>query len=259
LWTFQGSQNVASCADSVLDASVVYPRVLIAVTVAQVLTYAIPIAYGVALVPTDQTLWQTGTLANVGTVASPFLGNWVLFGGAMSGIIGGLTSTHLYALLIARLAESELLPLGDFGRVLKVRGGRFLFFPAVPGVPSAAIVLLTCTTLCLQFIDFTHIVATDTAMNIFAFFLVAVSYLRLRLIARSLERPFRVPGGNFGAFAVGGCCASFAVLAFAIVCWGEWYAALSTALAVVIFYWASQYAAQPVTISSDEAQESLLK
>ena len=88
----------------------------------------------------------------------------------------------------------------------------------------------------LQFLDFTQIVAIDTALNLAGFFLVSVSYLRLRFISPQLNRPYKVPGGNIGANMIGGCCVIFSIFAFAIVCWGEWFASITTVVAVLSLY-----------------------
>jgi amino acid transporter len=228
LWTFQGMFNVASCANLVHNPSVIYPRVLLAVTFCLVCTYAIPIAYGVALYSNIDE-WSSGTFTDVANSVSPFLGDWVIIGAALANLIGGLCGTQLYALLIARLAESQLLPLG---KVVDQELAR----KTDEGIPRAAIALLTLTTMGLQFLDFTQIVAIDTALNLVGFFLVSISYLRLRIIAPDLDRPYRVPGGQQGAFLIGGCCVIFALFAFAIVCWGEWFSSIITVIVVLLLY-----------------------
>lgn len=245
LWTFQGMFNVASCANLVHNPSVVYPRVLLAVTFCLVCTYAIPIAYGVALWPNTTDEWSSGTFTDVASFVQPFLGDWVLIGAAFANLIGGLCGTQLYALLISRLAESQLLPLG------KVVGGE-LARKSEEGIPKAAIAFLTMTTMGLQFLDFTQIVAIDTALNLAGFFLVSTSYLRLRIIAPDLDRPYRVPGGQVGAFLIGGCCVIFAVIAFAIVCWGEWFASITTVIVVLLLYAVAGYT--QVIILAEEAK-----
>jgi len=237
LWTFQGFFSVANVAGSARDPQTAFPPVLLAVTALIVLTYALPIAYGVMLVPADE--WAVGSLAAVGAAASPAVGTYVTLGAVCGNLMGGLAGTQLYALFLARVARSGLLPLGALGRALAwSRGGD------ADGPPTGAVLFLGASTLALMFLDFSHVVATDTLLNLAGFCVVAVSFLRLRAREPDLPRPFRVPCGDAGARAVGGLCLAFAAVMTAVTAAGEWYAVVATAAVAVALYFAAGHAAE---------------
>ena len=227
LWTYQGVFNVCNVAGAIDDAQRVYPRVLVAVTALLVVTYVVPIAYGVALLP-DPASWGVGAFSVVGRAAAPWVGRWVLVGACVANTMGGLSGMALYSTLLARVAERRLLPLGAAGRALARTSGR--------GVPVVSVLFFAATTLGLQFLDFTHIVATDTMLNLAGFSVIAVAFLRLRAVEPELARPFRVPGGELGARAVGCACLVFAALMSAIIAAGEWYAVVATAGSAALLY-----------------------
>jgi amino acid transporter len=233
LWTYQGFFNVSNVAGSIDDAQRAYPRVLIGVTLLLVFTYALPIAYGVMLLP-DPAAWGVGAFSIVGRAAAPWVGTWVLVGACVANTMGGLSGMALYSTLLARVAERRLLPFGTVGRALaKTSQG---------GVPYVAVLFFAMTTLGLQFLDFTYIVSTDTMLNLAGFSVVAVAYLRLRVVEPGLARPFRVPGGECGARAVGGACLAFAALMSVIIAVGEWYAVAAAAASAAVFYAAAGFA-----------------
>ena len=227
LWTYQGFFNVCSVAGAINDAQRAYPRVLVGVTALLVVTYVVPIAYGAALVP-DPASWSVGAFSDVGRAAAPWVGQWVLVGACVANTMGGLSGMALYSTLLARVAERRLLPLGAVGRALAWTSSR--------GVPVVSVLFFAATTLGLQFLDFTYIVATDTMLNLAGFSVIAVAYLRLRVVEPELARPFRVPGGELGARVVGCACLVFAALMSAIIAAGEWFAVVATAGSAALLY-----------------------
>lgn len=253
LWTYQGFFNVSNVAGSIDDAQRAYPRVLVSVTLLLVVTYAVPIIYGVALLP-DTSAWGVGTFSDVGSAAAPWVGQWVLVGACVANTMGGLSGMALYSTLLARVAERRLLPLGAVGAALARTSQR--------GVPFYSIIFFTVTTMGLQFLDFTNIVAADTMLNLAGFAVVAVAYLRLRVIEPDLARPFRVPGGELGARVVGGACLVFAALMSLIIVAGEWYAVVVTAVSAGVFYVAAGFAVNEVEdagVDADAGHSPLMK
>jgi amino acid transporter len=232
LWTYQGCYNLANVAGATSDPQRVYPRVLLGVTGLMAGTYAVCVAIGVALVPA-QARWDVGTFAAVGEAAAPWLGQWVLVGACTANLMGGLSGLSLYAFMLQRFAASELVPLGAAGATLAAAAGEpgACRIPARAGVPAAAVLFFTATTLGLQFLDFTHIVATDTTLNLTGFAVMAAAFLRLRHAEPDMPRPFKVPGGALGGNAVGGACLLFAAGMAVTVAAGEWYAVVATAAA----------------------------
>ena len=248
LWTFQGFFSVANIAGSARDPQTMFPPVLLAVTSLIVLTYALPIVYGVMLIPANE--WAVGSLAAVGAAAAPAVGTYVSLGAVCGNVMGGLAGTQLYALFLARVARSGLLPLGRLGRALAwSRGGDGEECP-----PTGAILFLGASTLALMFIDFTHVVATDTLLNLAGFSVVAVSFLRLRALEPDLPRPFRVPCGIAGARAVGGLCLAFTAIMMAVTAAGEWYAIVATAVVAAALFVAAGYVAD----GADGVSEQLI-
>jgi amino acid transporter len=233
LWTYQGFFNVSNVAGSIDDAQRAYPRVLVGVTLLLVVTYACPIAYGVMLLP-DAGAWGVGAFSDVGRAAAPWVGQWVLVGACVANTMGGLSGMALYSTLLARVAERRLLPLGALGRALARSSSR--------GVPHFSVLFFAATTLGLQYLDFTYIVAADTMLNLAGFSVIAIAYLRLRVLEPDLARPFRVPGGELGARIVGCACLVFAAAMSVIIAIGEWYAVAAALVSAALIYVAAGFA-----------------
>jgi amino acid transporter len=256
LWTYQGFYNLSNVAGSIRDPQRVYPRVLLGVAGLMAFTYAASVAVGVALVPA-QAQWDVGTFAAVGEAAAPWLGQWVLVGACAANLMGGLSGLSLYAFMLQRFAASKLVPLGAAGAALAAAAGEpgcGARMPARAGVPAAAVLFFTATTLGLQFLDFTHIVATDTMLNLTGFAVMAVAFLRLRHTEPDMVRPFRVPGGALGGRVVGWVCLLFAAGMAVIVAAGEWYAiAVTAAAAGGLWVWAGW--ADTVAAGGDDEED----
>jgi amino acid transporter len=148
--------------------------------------------------------------------------------------MGGLSGMALYSTLLARVAERRLLPLGALGHALARSSSR--------GVPHFSVLFFAATTLGLQYLDFTYIVAADTMLNLAGFSVIAVAYLRLRVLEPDLARPFRVPGGELGARIVGCACLVFAAAMSVIIAIGEWYAVAAALVSAALIYVAAGFA-----------------
>jgi amino acid transporter len=159
-------------------------------------TYVVPIA-AVAMTGLDANRWSTGGWADVaravfgGGAAGGVLAVAITIGG-MLGAVGTLNAlTMAYSRLPAVMAQDGFLPAVFARRRLRT------------GAPWVAI--LACSgawALCLGF-SFVKLIVLDVLLTGLSILLEFASLVALRIREPGLPRPYRVPGGLFGAIAVG--------------------------------------------------------
>ena len=201
MWNYMGWDNASTVAQEVDDPQRNYPRAMLTSTALVAFTYILPLlAVGLAGLGASQ--FSTGAWTDAArTLAGPWLGLAVVFGGMVNGV--GMFNPLMmsYARVPYALAQDGLLP-----RIF-ARENRF-------GVPVVA--LLACTVLwalALRF-SFERLISIDLVLYGAALLLEFVALAALRRRQPALPRPFRVPGGLLGSVVVG--IGPTALIAFAL-------------------------------------------
>ena len=216
LWVYQGWSSVGSLAAEVRDPKTAYPRAMLALVAATVLTYALPVLYGVALQP-DLDAWGEGSFGDLAAAVAPWLGVAMALGGVASNFAAGLNSFAMYSRFLQATAAEGYVPVAALARDDTTRFG----------TPVWAIALLTVSTLALANRDFDALLGVDTLFNAMSVVLVSASFVRLRIADPKLARPFSVPGGLGAAWLAAG--ATFALCSVSVV-----VAALSSWASVLV-------------------------
>jgi amino acid transporter len=138
------------------------------------------------------TAWETGSWAEVaGLVGGPLLRIGVVLGGVISafGMFNALVMS--YSRLPLAMAQDGMLP-GVFAKLQKKSNAPWV----------AILALAFCWAMCLG-LGFARLVTLDILLYGCSLLLEFVALAVLRFREPDLPRPFRVPGGIFGAIAIG--------------------------------------------------------
>jgi len=191
MWNYMGWDNASTIATEVEKPQRTYPRAMLAAVVIVALSYVLPFAamWMTGLTP---TAWETGSWADIaGLLGGPLLRIGVVLGGIISafGMFNALVMS--YSRLPLAMAQDGMLP-GIFGKL-----------HSRSRAPWVAIVALAIGwAMCLG-LGFARLVTLDILLYGFSLMLEFVALAVLRFREPDLPRPFRVPGGLFGAIAVG--------------------------------------------------------
>jgi amino acid transporter len=190
LWNYMGWDNASTVAQEVVEPQRNYPRAMIASAGLVALTYILPLAaVGLAGIPADR--FSTGAWTDAAReIVGPWLALCVVLGGTINGF--GMFNALMmsYTRIPYALAEEGLLP-------------KALTWKTTAGVPWVSVVLCSAAWALALNLSFERLISIDLVLYGAALVLEFVALVVLRVKEPSLARPFRVPGGLWGAIAVG--------------------------------------------------------
>jgi amino acid transporter len=193
MWNYMGWDNASTIAEEVERPQRTYPRAMLLAVLVVSLTYIVPAA-AVALTGLPSGAWETGSWADIAALLG---GNWLrvalVFAGMFSafGMFNALVMS--YSRLPLAMAQDGMLP-GVFGRLH-------------PRTRAPWVAILACAigwALCLG-LGFERLVTIDILLYGLSLLLEFAALIALRYREPGLARPFRVPGGIWGAWLVGVC------------------------------------------------------
>jgi amino acid transporter len=191
MWNYMGWDNASTIATEVEKPQRTYPRAMLVAVCIVALTYVLPFA-AMWMTGLTSTAWETGSWADIaGLLGGPLLRVGVVLGGVISafGMFNALVMS--YSRLPLAMAQDGMLP-GIFGELQKKSRA-----------PWVAIVALAIGwAMCLG-LGFARLVTIDILLYGTSLVLEFVALAVLRFREPDLPRPFRVPGGLFGAIAIG--------------------------------------------------------
>ena len=195
MWNYMGWDNSTTIAEEVENPRRTYPWAM-AIGVALVaLTYVLPIA-AVARTGLDPSRWTTGGWPDVARAIMPagvgaeMLATALVAAGMMAALGTFNALTMAYSRLPAVMAADGFLPAA-----LTKRNG--------PG-DAPWVAILACAgawALCLG-LSFPKLVMLDVLLTGLSILLEFAAMIALRIREPELARPYRVPGGMFGAIAI---------------------------------------------------------
>ncbi|MGA8500612.1 MAG: APC family permease [Candidatus Sulfotelmatobacter sp.] len=191
MWNYMGWDNASTIATEVEKPQRTYPRAMLVAVAIVALSYVLPFAamWMTGLTP---NAWETGSWADIaGLLGGPLLRIGVVLGGVISafGMFNALVMS--YSRLPLAMAQDGMLP-SVFGKLQKKSRA-----------PWVAIVALAMGwAMCLG-LGFARLVTIDILLYGTSLVLEFVALAVLRVREPELPRPFRVPGGLFGAIAIG--------------------------------------------------------
>ena len=191
MWNYMGWDNASTIAAEVKQPQKTYPRAMMGAVILVSLTYVVPVAamWATKLSP---TAWETGSWADIaGMLGGPILRVALVLGGMMSafGMFNALVMS--YSRLPLAMAQDGMLP-AVFGKVTKRNG-----------TPWVAILVLAVGWALSLGLGFERLVTIDILIYGTSLLLEFLALVVLRIREPNLPRPFRVPGGLFGAIFIG--------------------------------------------------------
>ena len=191
MWNYMGWDNASTIATEVERPQRTYPRAMLVAVCIVAASYVLPFA-AMWMTGLKSTAWETGSWADIaGLLGGPLLRIGVVLGGMISafGMFNALVMS--YSRLPLAMAQDGMLP-GVFGKLQKKSRA-----------PWVAIVALAMGwAMCLG-LGFARLVTIDILLYGFSLALEFIALAVLRFREPDLARPFRVPGGLFGAIAIG--------------------------------------------------------
>jgi amino acid transporter len=191
MWNYMGWDNASTIATEVEKPQRTYPRAMLVAVAIVAASYILPFA-ALWMTGIKQTAWETGSWADIaGLIGGPLLRIGVVLGGVISafGMFNALVMS--YSRLPLAMAQDGMLP-GVFARLQKKSRAPWV----------AILALAFCWAMCLG-LGFARLVTLDILLYGFSLGLEFVALAVLRFREPDLPRPFRVPGGLFGAIAIG--------------------------------------------------------
>ena len=191
MWNYMGWDNASTIATEVERPQRTYPRAMLVAVGIVALSYILPPAamWMTGLTP---SAWETGSWADIaGLLGGPLLRIGVVLGGILSafGMFNALVMS--YSRLPLAMAQDGMLP-GIFSKLHKKSRAPWV----------AIVALAMCWAMCLG-LGFARLVTIDILLYGFSLLLEFIALVVLRIREPELARPFRVPGGLFGAIAIG--------------------------------------------------------
>jgi amino acid transporter len=191
MWNYMGWDNASTIAAEVEKPQRTYPRAMLAAVGIVGLSYILPTA-AVWMTGLAPSAWETGSWADIaGLLGGPVLRIGLVLGGMISafGMFNALVMS--YSRLPLAMAQDGMLP-SVFGKLhSKTRA------------PWVAITVCAIGwAMCLG-LGFERLVTIDILLYGCSLGLEFVALIALRVREPNLPRAFRVPGGMFGAAAIG--------------------------------------------------------
>jgi amino acid transporter len=190
LWNYMGWDNASTVAQEVEEPQRNYPRAILLATALVAVTYVLPLAaVGMAGIPADR--FSTGAWTDAAReLVGPWLALCVVLGGTINGF--GMFNALMmsYTRVPYALAEEGLLP-------------KAMTWKTGAGVPWVSVVLCSVAWALALRLTFERLISIDLVLYGVALLLEFVALVVLRVKEPELLRPFKVPGGVWGAVGMG--------------------------------------------------------
>src|SRR5271167_2458369 len=187
MWNYMGWDNASTIATEVERPQRTYPRAMLATVVIVALSYIVPVA-AMWMTGLPASAWETGAWADVAQLmGGPVLRIALVAGGMMSGFGMFNALVMSYSRLPLAMAQDGMLPK-VFGKL----------HPKSRAPWVAILALAVGWGLALN-LGFERLVTLDIMIYGASLALEFVALIVLRIREPELKRPFRVPGGMFGA------------------------------------------------------------
>lgn len=198
VWNYMGWDNASTIAAEVENPQRNYIRSMMVAVLLVAISYVLPIAV-VAFTGIPAATFVTGSWVAVArTLAAQHFGprfaSWLAYivvaGGALTGIAMFNALMLSYARVPAAMADDRLLPKALARRMKN-------------GVPWVAVLVCAGAWAFALELNLTRLLELDILLYGLSLVLEFVALAVLRWREPSLPRPFRVPGGHWGAVAIG--------------------------------------------------------
>ena len=203
MWNYMGWDNASTIAEEVDHPQRTYPLAMLLSVAIVATSYILPVA-AVWVTKLPASAWETGSWADIaGLLGGPLLRIALVIGGMLSafGMFNALVLS--YSRLPLAMALDGMLP--------------HVFAKLHPRTGAPWVAIIACAFgwgLCLG-LGFERLITIDILLYGSSLALEFIALVSLRILEPKLPRAFRVPGGMFGAIAVG--IAPMLLLGFSVI------------------------------------------
>ncbi|KAL3645792.1 proline dehydrogenase [Castilleja foliolosa] len=186
-WNLNYWDSISTLAGEVENPKKTLPKALFYALILVVLGYFFPLLTGTGSIPLDRGSWTDGYFSEIAKIiGGVWLRWWVQSAAAMSnmGMFVAEMSSDSFQLL--GMAERGMLP--EFF----ARRSRY-------GTPIVGILFSASGVVLLSWLSFQEIVEAENFLYCFGMILEFIAFVRLRVIAPDLPRPYKIPVGTVGA------------------------------------------------------------
>jgi amino acid transporter len=191
MWNYMGWDNSSTVAGEVEKPQRTYPLAMGVGVALVAVSYVLPIG-AVALTGLDPNRWSTGGWADVARAIGG--GEWLAFAITVGGMIGAAGTLNALTMSLSRL-PAVLADDGFLPRIFARRNAS--------GAPWVAIVGCAMLWAFALQLSFVKLIVLDVLLTGLSIVLQFAALVGLRIREPNLHRPYRVPGGLFGAIAIG--------------------------------------------------------
>lgn len=186
-WNLNYWDSISTLAGEVQNPKKSIPKALFYALILVVVGYFFPLLAGTGAIPLQRNMWTDGYFSYVAKIiGGAWLSWWIQGAAAMSnmGMFVAEMSSDSFQLL--GMAERGMLP------ELFARRSRY-------GTPVVGILFSASGVLLLSWLSFQEIIAAENFLYCFGMILEFIAFVRLRMIAPTASRPFKIPVGTVGA------------------------------------------------------------
>eukprot|EP00697_Spironema_sp_BW2_P003111 gnl/Spiro4/14155_TR7609_c0_g1_i1.p1 gnl/Spiro4/14155_TR7609_c0_g1~~gnl/Spiro4/14155_TR7609_c0_g1_i1.p1 ORF type:complete len:426 (-),score=96.36 gnl/Spiro4/14155_TR7609_c0_g1_i1:177-1454(-) len=198
IWANGGYDSLGSMAGEVEGGKRTFLLGLLGAFPLILLNYIVPIIFGYMIVP-EMAKWSDGYFSTAAAVLAPWLGYWLTAASAVS----NFTQFSAYTVTTARVVWA--MAVGEDGMERHLPFFLGWSWQRYTGTirPIAAIVFSGAVSLALSGLPFNFLVQFYLLIRIINLLLEYAALIYLRYSEPDTPRPYRVPCGMFGAWAVG--------------------------------------------------------
>ncbi|XP_051144127.1 probable polyamine transporter At1g31830 [Andrographis paniculata] len=189
-WNLHYWDSISTLAGEVENPKKTLPKALFSAMILVVLGYFLPLLFGIGAIPLNRAAWEDGYFSDVAKIiGGAWLGWWVQAAAAMSNL----------GMFMAEMSSDsfQLLGMAERGMLPKVFAKR-----SRHGTPFVGILFSASGVVLLSWLSFNEIVATENFLYCFGMMLEFVAFVRLRVIAPTAARPYKIPMGTAGVAAM---------------------------------------------------------
>ena len=190
MWNYMGWDNLSTVAGEVESPQRTYPRAMLGALLLVIVTYIVPVA-AVAGTGIDPNSWTTGGWVDAGRIVG---GEWLALAIAAAGVIGAIGTFGALMMSLTRLP----LVMAEDGYLPKV----FTRVSSRTGAPWVAIVGCAIFWAICYPLGFESNLILDVLLTGLSILLEFGALVALRVREPQLARPYRVPGGIWGAIGI---------------------------------------------------------
>jgi len=189
-WNVNYFDSASAFAGDVKNPGYTWPRAMFIAVLMVVLNYLLPLIVAIGATQSNRSDWNEGYLTTAATsIGGDWLGAWTVFAAAISNLALYQAEMSADSFQLMGMAERGLIPV-------------FFGYKSSYNTPTYSLVLGSVVIVIISFFPFMKIVEILNLLYCFALILEFAAFIKLRISAPNVERPFRIPLSIFWCIAM---------------------------------------------------------